>query len=179
MSIWNSNDKFKNKYRIPSARAKWHNYNDGCFFITFCTKNRMPYFGRITCQQMHYTIIGKYAHECVNRIMELHPDVTVSSWQIMPDHIHLLVIVRKSEHANTVPEIYQNKPVSHANIAKHCGRLSHIIGQYKTAVVRYARKQGLSFAWQERFYDRIIHNESEYANVKAYIENNVRSWKST
>ena len=78
MSIWNSNDKFKNKYRIPSARAKWHNYNDGCFFITFCTKNRMPYFGRITCQQMHYTIIGKYAHECVNRIMELHPDVTVS-----------------------------------------------------------------------------------------------------
>ena len=139
----------------------------------------MPYLGRITCQKMHYTIIGKYAHECVDKIMELHPDVTVPSWQIMPDHIHLLVIVRKSEHANTVPEIYQNKPVSHANIAKHCGRLSHIIGQYKTAVVRYAKKHGLPLAWQERFYDRIIHNESEYANVKAYIENNVRSWKST
>ena len=100
----------------------------------------------------------------------------------MPDHIHLLVIVRKPKHGNSIPAICHNvpdKPVSHANIAKHCGRLSHIIGQYKTAVVRYARKQGLSFAWQERFYDRIIHNESEYANVKAYIENNVRSWKST
>ena len=138
--------------------------------------------GRISCQQMHYTIIGKYAHECVNRIMELHPDVTIPSWQVMPDHIHLLVIVRKPKHGNSIPAICHNvpkKPVSHAEIAMHCSRLSHIIGQYKTAVVRYAKKQGLPLAWQERFYDRIIHNESEYANVKAYIENNVRSWKST
>ena len=27
-------DKFKNKYRIKSARAEWHDYNDGVYFIT-------------------------------------------------------------------------------------------------------------------------------------------------
>ncbi len=40
-------DKFQNKYRIPSARANWHDYNGGIYFITICTKNREHYFGEI------------------------------------------------------------------------------------------------------------------------------------
>ena len=35
-----SDEKFKGKYRIPTARAKWHCYNGGCYFITICTMNR-------------------------------------------------------------------------------------------------------------------------------------------
>ena len=40
-------EKFRNKYRIGSARAKWHDYNGGIYFITICTKYRMHYFGEI------------------------------------------------------------------------------------------------------------------------------------
>jgi REP element-mobilizing transposase RayT len=41
-------DKFKNQYRIPSARAPWLDYSaDGCYFITICTANRKRSFGRI------------------------------------------------------------------------------------------------------------------------------------
>ena len=32
-----NNDIFRNKYRIPSARAEWHDYNGGVYFITICT----------------------------------------------------------------------------------------------------------------------------------------------
>ena len=31
-------EKFQNKYCIPSARANWHNYNGGVYFVTICTK---------------------------------------------------------------------------------------------------------------------------------------------
>ena len=41
-------EKFQNKYCIPSARANWHNYNGGVYFVTICTKNREHYFGEIT-----------------------------------------------------------------------------------------------------------------------------------
>lgn len=40
-------DKYRNKYRIKSARANWHDYNGGIYFITICTKNRAHYFGEI------------------------------------------------------------------------------------------------------------------------------------
>ena len=42
-----SNDKFKNKYRIKSTRATWHDYNGGAYFITVCTKNMEHFFGEI------------------------------------------------------------------------------------------------------------------------------------
>ena len=41
-------DKYQNKYRVPSARANWHDYNGGVYFVTICTKNREHYFGEIT-----------------------------------------------------------------------------------------------------------------------------------
>jgi len=33
-----SKDKFQDKYRIESARAKWHDYDNGFYFVTICTK---------------------------------------------------------------------------------------------------------------------------------------------
>lgn len=42
-------EKFQNKYRVPSARAPWHGYNGGVYFVTICTQNREHYFGEITC----------------------------------------------------------------------------------------------------------------------------------
>ena len=39
---------FRNKFRNDTARALWHDYNGGAYFITICTKNREHYFGDIT-----------------------------------------------------------------------------------------------------------------------------------
>ena len=41
-------EKFQNKYCIPSARANWHDYKGGVYFVTICTKNREHYLGEIT-----------------------------------------------------------------------------------------------------------------------------------
>ena len=41
-------DKFKNKYRIPSARlAHWDYGWNAAYFVTICTKNRECYLGDI------------------------------------------------------------------------------------------------------------------------------------
>jgi len=39
-----STEQFQNKYRIDSARAMWHDYAGGAYFITVCTKNRGRFF---------------------------------------------------------------------------------------------------------------------------------------
>ena len=46
-------DKFKNKYRIPSNRLRGWNYaNNGHYFITIVTANRKPLFGNINNGEM-------------------------------------------------------------------------------------------------------------------------------
>jgi len=42
-------DKFRNKYRIQSARLQGYDYgSNGMYFVTICTQNRLHCFGEIT-----------------------------------------------------------------------------------------------------------------------------------
>lgn len=53
-------DKFRNKYRIPSARwANWDYGSNGAYFITICTQNRDHFFGEI--MDMNVTNNGRGA----------------------------------------------------------------------------------------------------------------------
>ena len=60
--------------------------------------------------------------------------------------------------------------------ANRCGRLSHIIGRFKSAISRYARQNDISFAWQPRYHDHIIRNQDEKNKIALYIENNPAKW---
>ena len=45
-------NRFKDKYRIQSARASWHDYNSGAYFVTICTAEQVCYFGTISDGKM-------------------------------------------------------------------------------------------------------------------------------
>jgi len=58
-------DKFKEKYRIPTARANWWDYrNPGLYFITICTHGMDCCLGEITNDEMHLSAIGEIAATC-------------------------------------------------------------------------------------------------------------------
>ena len=86
-------EKFQNKYRIPSARAAWHDYSGGVYFVTICVAQREHYFGKITNGEMQLADIGKYTDKCVMEMQHLHSDIVVPLYVVMPNHIHLIVIV--------------------------------------------------------------------------------------
>lgn len=87
-------EKFQNKYRIPSTRANWHNYNGGVYFVTICTNNREHYFGEI-CPgpQMHLSPIGQYAYNQFINVKTHYPYAKIPLFVIMPDHIHAIVTI--------------------------------------------------------------------------------------
>lgn len=62
--------------------------------------------------------------------------------------------------------------------ANRCGRLSHIIGQFKSAVTRFARENQIPFSWQPRYYDRIIRTPNEMNRIALYIEQNPMKWET-
>lgn len=189
---------YHNKYRVPSARASWHDYDGGAYFITICTAMHAHYFGDISDGKIHLSAIGKYAEECIGKMETLHDDISVPVYQVMPNHIHLIVIVHGDVETpyydvctNEMPYYdvctketpYYDVSTAAGNkgmrkIALRCGRLSHIISRFKSAVTKYARNNGITFGWQTRFYDHIIRNADEMNCIAAYIVNNVARWET-
>lgn len=56
--------------------------------------------------------------------------------------------------------------------------ISSIIGSYKSAVTKHAHRLVFDFAWQPRFYDHIIRNETEYNRITQYIIDNPKKWET-
>ena len=84
---------FKNRFRVPSARAAWHDYNGGIYFVTICTAGREHYFGEITDGEMHLSAIGEYTMQCIENITQHNPYANVPLFVIMPNHLHLIVVI--------------------------------------------------------------------------------------
>jgi REP element-mobilizing transposase RayT len=62
------------------------------------------------------------------------------------------------------------------NIANKQGWLSVVIGGIKSAITKFAHDNGIDFAWQTRFNDRIIRNQSKINRIADYIKNNPTKW---
>ena len=91
-----SAEKFQNKYRIKSARANWHDYSGGAYFITVCTKNHEYFFGEITNNggaEMQLSPIGQFLHENIQNVTEHYPYTEIPLFVIMPNHWHAVVYI--------------------------------------------------------------------------------------
>ena len=171
-----SNDLFRNKYRIPSARADWHKYNVGWYHITICTDKREHYFGEIIKQTMHLSPIGTFTKNILDELHLIYDDAAILSYVIMPNHIHMIIAVEKTNKrngSNNNDDV--NEEMQH--IARQCGRLSHIISRFKSFITKHARDNDIPFMWQARFYDTIIRNPADFIVIDNYIKNNISNWK--
>jgi REP element-mobilizing transposase RayT len=86
-------DKFNQKYRISSARALWHDYNGGAYFITVCTTGMKHYFGEIVNGEMQYSTLGKFVEENILNLTIHYPYAEIQLHQVMPNHLHLIALV--------------------------------------------------------------------------------------
>jgi putative transposase len=89
-------DKFRNKYRIKSARCpNWDYGSNASYFITICTKHREFFFGEIMDGKMQLSEIGKIAGKYWFEIPLHFPFIKLDEFVVMPNHIHGIIIVDK------------------------------------------------------------------------------------
>lgn len=85
-------EKFKNKYRIESARwQNWDYSNNGLYFITCCTQNHECLFGYILNKQIHYNAIGDIVLDEWNKSFDIRNELFCDAFVIMPNHIHAIL----------------------------------------------------------------------------------------
>lgn len=87
-------NKFKNKYRIPSTQLQtWDYSKNGAYFITICTQNREHFFGYIQNGMMQLSEIGKLAEQYWLEIPKHFPFIELGNFVVMPNHFHGILII--------------------------------------------------------------------------------------
>ena len=139
-------------------RLKNYDYAQcGCYHLTFCTQNRKPILSRIvpaTCAcdraQIDLHHAGQIADHYIRNIPNVYSDVELIKYAIMPNHVHLLILLG--------PEA----TVSVTTIVRSLKRMVN-------------REVGASI-WQDSFYDVVIRNEAMFQCEWLYIDSNPDKW---
>ncbi|AMM51057.1 hypothetical protein TH61_07485 [Rufibacter sp. DG15C] len=194
-------DRFRDTYRIPSARLQDWDYGwNAAYFVTICTKDKQHFFGEVQEGEMVLSEIGQLAQGFWEEIPTHFPFVLLDAFVVMPNHVHGIVSISKPFDGTSggnveigdkatgdaletrqclvstkpTPELSTIGQLRFQNQGKHT--LSTIIGSYKSAVTKSARQTHADFAWQSRFHDHIIRDEKAHKEIAHYIFHNPENW---
>lgn len=147
-----------------NIRLKDYDYSrNGAYFITICTKDKKNLLWHTVGAPIarpqetpHLSDAGIIDDAAINNIPICYPNITVDKYVIMPNHIHLILMLT-SEGGRMV----------------RTPTISTVINQMKGFITKQA---GVSL-WQKLFYEHIIRNEKEYQKVWEYIDTNPLKWQ--
>jgi REP element-mobilizing transposase RayT len=149
-------------------RLKGYDYSqNGNYFITVCAKERLELFatinvGAATCRpHVCLSNVGQIIDISIKNIPQKYPYTSVNTYVIMPNHLHLILIINNTDENNG------------RQVAAPTKMVNMIIGHLK----RFVSIQCGYSVWQKSFHDHIIRNENEYKQIAEYIENNPERWR--
>jgi len=143
------------------TRLKDYDYSqNGAYFVTICTKDKEKLLSEIivgeglcALPQNNLSPIGKEIENCIKHINNNYDNVVIDKYVIMPNHIHLIVMLDDSGGHGNPP-------------------LQNIIGQLKSFTTNKYKKQ----LWQRSFHDHIIRGGKDYQEIWQYIDTNPVKW---
>ncbi len=144
--------------RKPLRLENYDYSQNGYYFITICTKDRQSLFWQFAKADITHPNLseyGKIADEAINAIPSHYSYAKIDKYVIMPDHIHLMLVISNEENGGRM-------------ISPPTKPIATIIGQMKRWV---SKKIGFPI-WQKSYYEHIIRDDNDYIKKAEYILNN-------
>lgn len=154
------------------------------------------FFGEVVDKKMILNSVGVLAEEYWIEILKQFPYVEFGNFQIMPNHMHGILIIDKSiVIASNLDGIVDDVDISEtrliASVPQEDGiggfagennpmladNISRIIRWYKGRCTFEMRKINPNFGWHSRFHDHIIRNSESFERIQNYIEENPSRWE--
>jgi len=158
-------EQLKNR---KTTRLQGADYNsEGLYFITICTENRRCILSQIVGTgvldgpQVELTEYGKIADKYINQLNDFYDDLKVDNYVIMPNHIHIMLFVKKNGPSGTPVPTMQNT----------------VVARFLSTFKRFCNKEFGENIWQYRSNDHIIRNKQDYEEHVRYIYENPMRWQ--
>ncbi len=152
-----------------SIRLRNYNYSQpGAYFITICSHNRALLFGEVVDGVMVLNELGRIATQSWKGMEQHYDYISLDEWVVMPNHFHGILVInarRGGSRAAPTPKI---KP------------LGQLVGAFKTIStkqINQLRHTPGAKVWQRNYYEHIIRNDTDLAQIREYIANNPLNWR--
>ena len=157
-----------------NIRLKNYDYSlPGTYFVTICTQARKNYFWNdqpdlkkikwdvvgancVRPQNLPLSRIGEIVREELEKMDTSYATISLYSYVIMPNHIHLLIRILSDENGR--PQVAPT--------------VSRIIKQFKGVVTKRVGE----VIWQKSFMEHIVRDKQDYEARVNYIYKNPERW---
>lgn len=153
----------------PSMKRRrvGHDYKSRCvYMITLVVEGRNPLLGIILGDgvkqkaRMDRSLLGDAVVKSLFNIPQIYPEVEIWSQQIMPDHLHAIIFIKKRipVHLGTI--------INGFKVA--CNR------EYRFLKEKGAIKSENKALWEQGYNDIILDNDGQLQRMKDYLYDNPR-----
>lgn len=163
-----------NTFNRKSTRLKEYDYSTpGYYFITMCTYGKLKVLSEIVgaiheSPKIHLTKYGKIVDDVINN-MPSHIGVRVDKYVIMPNHIHIILVIDGHENLRAI----------HESPLQTRSKIDKAVGYIKMNASKRIHQIAIDDKiWQRSFHDHIIRDESDYIEHLRYIEENPLKWQN-
>lgn len=162
------------------TRLQHHDYNKpGYYFLTLCTKGRRCILSDIVEKQTDMVThlsteelwkigadvalkrYGRIVDKYINQIDDYYKNISVVKYVIMPNHVHLIVQILRTEETEAVIRIPAR---------------GSIISRFISTLKRFCNKEIGNNIWQYRSFDHVVRNKYDLDNIYGYIVSNPARW---
>jgi len=153
--------------RKPNRLPDFDYSTPGAYFITICTQDRKPILsqivggGALDAPHTQLTTYGQIVHRYIlsgNCV----PGVTIAKFVIMPNHIHLILLV-------------DNTAV--AGASKAPPPTNAVIPHFVSTLKRFCHRDIGARIFQRSYHDHVIRSETDYLKIWQYIDTNPAKWQ--
>ena len=152
--------------RRKNLRLPNYDYaSNGAYYVTICTQDQLHLFGRVNpaSQSIVYNEAGKMVLRWLSKIEEKYSGVCLDCSVVMPNHIHLILFLEDA--TNSLSDILK-------------WFKSQTTNEYIRGVKAGKYPPFQNRIWQRNYFERIIHSENQWNEVRQYITYNTAKWCS-
>ena len=167
-------DELKKRKTI---RLQEYDYSTpGAYFLTLCTQDHHCILSRIVGTggfdgpNIELLPYGKIAVKYLCQLNDFYEHLSVESYVIMPNHIHILLMIHDNGPSRTPADGPSGTPVP---TAPQNSTVSRFLSTFK----RFCNKECGKNIWQSRSYDHIIRDQADFDRHLKYIYENPFKWE--
>lgn len=170
------------RHHRRSVRLRQYDYTQaGAYFITLCTQGRECLFGEIVGDQMVLNDIGQIVATEWERTREIRTEVELDAWVIMPNHLHVVVVISESANEIAAAKTHLSSPTGESirtqgSIKKSLSSLVQGFKSATTTQINIMRGTPRVPVWQRGLYEHVVRHEADLQRIREYIADNPRRW---
>ncbi len=175
-----------NLLKRRNIRLSGYDYNTpGAYFLTICVENRRCLLSRIVGTgvpdgpRVELLFYGQIAAKYIVQLNDFYDNLSVESYVIMPNHIHILlrVIGTDIEPSATPVHAAHSYSMPGPSGTPVPTVQNSVVSRFISTFKRFCNKEYGQNIWQSRSYDHIIRDQRDFDQHLQYIYENPFAWQ--